>query len=55
MSEFEDGIIYALEYLEGIYGEGITHTDIWNEYTCTKCLNLSPDLVDETCWRCRNK
>jgi len=29
---FADGVKYALEYLEEVYGEGIMETDIWNDY-----------------------
>ena len=32
MSEFKDGVRYALEELRSIYGEGVEETDIWAEY-----------------------
>ena len=33
MSEFEEGVRYALEYLrDEVYGEGITETSIWEDY-----------------------
>ena len=32
MSDFEEGVKYALEYLREVYGEGIEETDIWKEY-----------------------
>ena len=58
-TDFKDGVIHALEYLADIY-EDVKYTDIWNEYTCTKCLELSSTLelistlAGEACWDCRN-
>lgn len=30
-NDFQNGVIYALEYLSDLY-DGITETDIWAEY-----------------------
>ena len=51
--DFDAGVIYALEYLEAVY-EDIKYTNLWNDHTCTKCLELVAGLVDETCYGCRN-
>ena len=33
MSDFEDGVRYALEYLrDEVYGDGVMETDLWSEY-----------------------
>ena len=58
--DFNAGVIYALEYLADIY-EDIKYTNLWNDLTCTRCLELSSTLElvstleGETCWRCRNE
>ena len=31
-SMFDQGIMYALEYLREVYGEGIEETDIWKDH-----------------------
>ena len=35
---FIDGVKYALEYLEDVYGDGLMETDIWKDYFgCPEC------------------
>ncbi len=50
---FNRGAIDTLEYLADIY-EDIKYTDIWNQHTCTKCLELDADLDADLCKKCRN-
>jgi hypothetical protein len=52
-TDFDHGVIYALEYLETLYPD-VQFTNLWNDHQCTKCLELRAGLVDETCGACRN-
>lgn len=40
---FKDGVRYALQYLEEVYGDGITETDLWKEFIGTEDSEAEDD------------
>ena len=44
-TEYNEGATDTLEYLEGVYGEGLHETDIWADYMECDCHNSEGEAI----------